>query len=148
MADIILREAVSSDLPGILALYSYLGSELAEDPAKSSAVWEKIMDAEGYHIIVAESEGRILSTCACTVISNLTHGARPYAFVENVVTHPDARRKGYATMCLDMASEIARANDCYKIMLMTGSKREATLNFYRKAGYNSDDKTAFVRWLT
>lgn len=147
MADIILREAVSSDLPGILALYSYLGSELAEDPAKSSAVWKKIMDSEDCHTIVAESEGRILSTCTCTIISNLTHSARPYAFVENVVTHPDAREKGYATMCLNMASEIAKANNCYKIMLMTGSKKESTLNFYRKAGYNSDDKTAFIRWL-
>ena len=46
-----------------------------------------------------------------------------------------------------MASEIAKANNCYKIMLMTGSKKESTLNFYRKAGYNSDDKTAFIRWL-
>lgn len=28
-------------------------------------------------------------------------------------------------------------------MLLTGSKEESTLNFYKSAGYNSSDKTAF-----
>jgi len=32
-------------------------------------------------------------------------------------------------------------------MLLTGSKREATLNFYKNAGYNCNDKTAFIQWL-
>lgn len=34
-----------------------------------------------------------------------------------------------------------------KMMLLTGSKKESTLDFYRKAGYNSDDKTAFIQWI-
>ena len=38
-------------------------------------------------------------------------------------------------------------NHCYKIMLLTGSKEESTLNFYRNAGYNSSDKTAFIQWI-
>ena len=32
-------------------------------------------------------------------------------------------------------------------MLLTGSKSEKTLDFYRRAGYNSADKTAFIQWL-
>ena len=32
-------------------------------------------------------------------------------------------------------------------MLLTGSKRESTLRFYQNAGYNSNDKTAFIQWL-
>ena len=43
--------------------------------------------------------------------------------------------------------QIARENNCYKMMLLTGSKEESTLNFYRKAGYNSSDKTAFIQWI-
>ena len=30
---------------------------------------------------------------------------------------------------------------------ITTSKEESTLNFYRKAGYNSNDKTAFIQWI-
>lgn len=80
-------------------------------------------------------------------IPNLTRGVRPYAFVENVVTHGDYQKKGYATACLNFAKQIAKQNHCYKMMLLTGSKEESTLNFYRNAGYNSSDKTAFIQWI-
>jgi hypothetical protein len=33
------------------------------------------------------------------------------------------------------------------MMLLTGSKEETTLDFYKKAGYNSTDKTAFIQWI-
>ncbi len=42
---------------------------------------------------------------------------------------------------------IAEENHCYKMMLLTGSKEENTLNFYRNAGYNSSDKNAFIQWI-
>lgn len=72
---------------------------------------------------------------------------RPYAFVENVVTHLECRGKGYATECLNYAREIAKNQNCYKMMLLTGSKEQKALNFYENAGYNSADKTAFIQWL-
>lgn len=62
-------------------------------------------------------------------------------------THADYRKRGYDTGCLDLAKQIARENNCYKMMLLTGSKEEPTLNFYRKVGYNSSDKTAFIQWI-
>ena len=42
---------------------------------------------------------------------------------------------------------IAEKENCYKMMLLTGSKKPETLRFYEKAGYNSSDKTAFIQWL-
>ena len=53
--------------------------------------------------------------------------------------------KGLATQCLNFAKEIAIKENCDKLMLLTDSKKESTLNFYRKAGYNSEDKTAFIQ---
>lgn len=52
-----------------------------------------------------------------------------------------------ATACLNYAKQIAQENHCYKMMLLTGSKEESTLSFYRNAGYNSSDKTAFIQWI-
>lgn len=89
----------------------------------------------------------MVSSCVCVIIPNLTRNIRPYAFIENVVTHGDYRGKGYATECLDFAKKIAEKENCYKMMLLTGSKKESTLNFYTNAGYNSSDKTAFIQWL-
>ena len=56
------------------------------------------------------------------------------------------RKRGLATACLDFAKEIALRENCYKMMLLTGSKSESTLNFYERAGYNRNDKTAFIQW--
>ena len=81
------------------------------------------------------------------IIPNLTRGIRPYAFIENVVTHEKYRGKGLATECLNYAKKIAIENNCYKMMLLTGSKQKSTLDFYSNAGYNCTDKTAFIQWL-
>ena len=98
-------------------------------------------------MIVAEENGEIVSSCVCGIIPNLTHNQQPYAFIENVITDERFRKRGLATQCLNFAKEIALKENCYKMMLLTGSKEISTLDFYRKAGYNSDDKTAFIQWI-
>lgn len=98
-------------------------------------------------MIVVEENRKIVSSCVCVIIPNLTHNQQPYAFIENVITDEKYTNKGLATQCLDYAREIAIKENCYKMMLLTGSKKESTLNFYRKAGYNINDKTAFIQWI-
>lgn len=143
-----IREANRDDLKDILELYLDLHeTEIPEDSEHLSDTWEQIINDENHHLIVCEVDGKIVSSCVCVIIPNLTRNVRPYAFVENVVTHRDFRGKGYATECLNFAKGIAVNNNCYKMMLLTGSKSEETLNFYKKAGYNSTDKTAFIQWL-
>jgi GNAT superfamily N-acetyltransferase len=68
-----------------------------------------------------------------------------YSVIENVVTHSDFRNKGYAFALMEKASEIAKENACYKIMLMTGSKKESTLRFYEHCGFDMNEKTAFIK---
>lgn len=143
-----VREVKETDLDELLTLYLDLHEHaIPEMTAHLSQVWRTVLEDKNHHIIVKESDGKILSSCVCVIIPNLTRNVRPYAFVENVVTHRDHRRKGYATQCLQYAKEIALRENCYKIMLLTGAKEAATLNFYRSAGYNSTDKTAFIQWL-
>ena len=143
-----IREIRREELQGLLALYTQLHhNPMPACTPELEALWEKILRDENHHIIVAEEEGKILSSCVCVIIPNLTRNVRPYAFIENVVTDSACRGKGYATECLNHAKQIAQAQGCYKLMLLTGSKSEKTLNFYRSAGYNSADKIAFIQWL-
>lgn len=143
-----IREADKNDLDGILQLYLYLHEKsIPEDSEHLRNMWSSIINDKNYHMIVCEVEGKIVASCVCVIIPNLTRNVRPYAFIENVVTHGDYREKGYATDCLNFARKIAEENNCYKMMLLTGSKEESTLNFYRNAGYNSSDKTAFIQWI-
>ena len=140
-----VREAVQSDLDAILELYLFLHEDsIPEKDKRLRDTWTQIIQDPNHHLIVNEAEGKIISSCVCVIIPNLTRGVRPYAFVENMVTHEDYRGKGYAGACLEFARQIAEKENCYKMMLLTGSKKAETLRFYEKAGYNSSDKTAFT----
>ena len=144
----IIREIKENELNELLELYTHLHeSGVPENSEHLQKTWKTICGDDNHHIIVCEDEGRLVSSCVCVIIPNLTRNIRPYAFVENVVTHKDYRGKGCATACLNFAREIAVRENCYKMMLLTGSKSESTLNFYKRAGYNCTDKTAFVQWL-
>jgi len=143
-----IREAVKEDLEQLLELYTQLNdNKMPELDGRPEGVLDKMLVDRDHHIIVGLVGGRIISSCVIVILPNLTHEQRPYALVENVVTDKDHRNKGYATQLLNYAKQIAVKENCYKISLMTGSKEESTLNFYRKAGYNSNDKTAFIQWL-
>lgn len=143
-----IREASKKDLQKILNLYLYLHeTDIPQESEHLTKTWESIIEDNNHHLIVYEEEGKLVASCVCVIIPNLTRNIRPYAFIENVVTHEEYRGRGYATACLNYAKEIAEKENCYKMMLLTGSKQEKTLNFYRNAGYNSADKTAFIQWL-
>ena len=143
-----VREAERDELMEILNLYLHLHeTSIPEQDDHLEKVWNQIISDENHHLIVNEVDGKIVSSCVCVVIPNLTRNLRPYALVENVVTHIDYRKKGYAGQCLAYAKELAESENCTRIMLLTGSKNPQTFDFYMNAGYNRDDKTAFVRWL-
>ena len=143
-----VREVTKNDLNELLELYLHLHEEeIPQMTEHLKSIWNMIIQDENHHIIVNEIDGKIVSSCVCVIIPNLTRGIRPYAFIENVVTHSDYRGKGYAKQCLNFAKEIAVKTNCYKMMLLTGSKDEKTLKFYGSAGYNSSDKTAFIQWI-
>ena len=143
-----IREAVQSDLDAILELYLFLHEDrVPEKDEHLRETWMQIMQDPNHHLIVNVVDDKIVSSCVCVIIPNLTRNVRPYVFIENVVTHEDYRGKGYAEECLEYARQIAEKENCYKMMLLTGSKKQETLRFYEKNGYNSSDKTAFIQWL-
>ena len=147
-AGVIVREITNNDFDGLMHLYTELhDNPFPEKNERVMAVWERIISDKDHHIIAAEVDGIIAASCVCVIIPNLTRGQRPYAFVENVVTSAAYRRRGLATACLNYAKALSKNENCYKIMLMTGSKEQGILDFYEKAGYNRNDKTAFIQWL-
>lgn len=150
MTDIMdIREATEKDLQGLMELYTHLHNNPVPDMQDKILLktWQEIMTDKNHHVIAAFEDGKPVSSCVCVIVPNLTHNRQPYALIENVVTDPAYRGRGYATGCLDYAKQLSIKENCYKMMLLTGSKEESTHRFYRNAGYNSTDKTAYVMWL-
>lgn len=143
-----IREITANDYEGVMQLYMQLhDNPFPEWSDEMEQLWSNIVNDKKHHIIVAEEDGKIVSSCVCVIIPNLTHNQRPYALVENVITDEAYRNRGLASACLSYAKELAMREKCYKMMLLTGSKKESTLRFYEQAGYNSQDKTAFIQWI-
>ena len=143
-----IREIHENELKGLLELYLHLHeSTVPEMTEQLNRTWSTIVQDRNHHIVIKVVDNKIVSSCVCVIIPNLTRNVRPYAIIENVVTHKDYRGKGYASECLAYAKGIAKKGNCYKMMLLTGSKKESTMEFYKSAGYNCSDKTAFVQWI-
>ena len=141
-----IRPIRADELEQMLALYRHLhpaDPELAIT-AEVAALWRQIGGDRNLHYLGAEADGRLAATCTLTIIPNLTRGARPYGLIENVVTHPDFRRRGLGTALLRAALKLGWERDCYKVMLLTSRKDEATLRFYEQAGFEGGVKTGFV----
>ena len=142
------REITEYDYEGLMKLYMQLhDNPFPEKDEEMQKLWKRILEDKNHHIIVAQEDDKIVASCVCVIIPNLTHNQQPYAFIENVITDENYRKRGLATACLNYAKEIALKENCYKMMLLTGSKKESTLHFYEQAGYNRNDKTAFIQWL-
>ena len=141
---IIVREIAEAELPALLHLYTHLNPNDPPLPLDEAAEIWKTMTQPNQCVYGAYWENELAATCTLIVIPNLTRGGRPYALVENVVTHPDHRRCGCGAAVLKHALEAAWGRGCYKVMLLTGSKTEATLRFYEHAGFQRGVKTGFV----
>ena len=102
---------------------------------------------DNMYLLVVEENGVVVSSVQMAIIESLTHNIRPFAVIENVVTHEDYRNRGYASALLEKASQIAKEHTCYKVFLETGSNKESTLNFYRENGFEIDAKHSCLKRL-
>ena len=143
MSEMTIREAVPSDLERLQKLYLHLNPDdrlCSLDDAIS--ILDRLSLYPGSTILLGIIDCEPITSCTLVIIPNLTRGGKPYALVENVVTHADWRKRGFGSMILAEAARRAWEQDCYKVMLMTGSKDPATLAFYEKAGFEQT-KTGF-----
>ena len=136
----------AGELSSLLDLYKHLNSDEPPLPAEDilNRVWNDFLTDPKISCVVGDVEGRLVASCTLVVIPNLTRGARPYGLIENVVTHPEYRKKGIGNSLLRYTLQLAWEKQCYKTMLLTGRKQEETLRFYEKAGFQRGIKTGFI----
>jgi len=147
---VLIRPATRADQRALYELYAQLQPGDPPWPSETAAAeaLSKVFDHPGATILLCEVDGAPVSTCTLFVCPNFTRSGRPFALIENVVTLSDHRKRGLGRQIVQRAIEMAREQGCYRVTLMTGSKREETLRFYESAGMRRDSKTAFeVRFV-
>ncbi|MEX3011737.1 N-acetyltransferase family protein [Hoeflea sp. TYP-13] len=141
--DLAIRTAGKADLPSLLELYRQLnpGDRILSVKEAERSLRQLVL-YPGSAIIIGVRDDVIVTTCTLVVVPNLTRAGLPYALIENVVTDNAHRKRGYGRLLLNHALSAAWSHDCYKVMLLTGSKDPATLRFYATTGFEQT-KTGF-----
>jgi GNAT superfamily N-acetyltransferase len=138
-----ITRASRTDLPQLLALYLHLDpADRFPTPDVAERRFEELHNYRGSAIFIGVLDGAVVTSCTLIVVPNLTRGGQPYGLIENVVTHSAFRGRGFGKQVLQAAVAAAWRVDCYKVMLMTGSKQPSTLAFYASAGFEQS-KTGF-----
>ena len=147
----IIREAKATDANDLKVLYFEFLTQYPPKEEQDMELWaEKVSQFaqdDKMYLLVVEEDNMTVSSVQVAIIESLTHNVRPFAVIENVVTHAAYRNRGYASALLEKASQIAKELNCYKVFLETGSNKESTLNFYKSNGFEIDAKHSCLKRL-
>jgi GNAT superfamily N-acetyltransferase len=101
----------------------------------------RAMEGDGYRLVAGyDAEGRMVTLAGVRPGRSLGRG--PHAYVNDLVTHPDHRGRGYATALLRYLAAQALANDLPRLYLISFTNAEP---FYDKLGFHALD--ARPRWI-
>ena len=135
------RRARPEDLDALLALYQELvddpGESIGVDDPRARAAMEAILTDRSRHLTVVTIDGRVAGTADLLIVQNLTHRARPWAIIENVVVAAAHRRAGVGRTLMSHLFEVAREAGCYKVQLLSGRHRAEAHSFYRSLGFEA-----------
>jgi len=110
------------------------------DLAKLKDIWQKAKSQDVYFLVAVskeqDSKDQIVATVKLLIEPKFFHGGRAAGHIEDVVTRLGFEGNGLAKALLKEAIEIARKNNCYKIILDCKKELET---FYNKVGFKNHD---------
>ena len=92
---------------------------------------------EGLTVFVCEAESKIVSTCMLITAPNLLRSGRQHAFLENVVTHPDFRGRGFGRAVVLAALAAAWEQDCLSRLPAKRPRRPARASLLRRLRFRA-----------
>lgn len=90
------------------------------------------METQGYRLAYIEDSGRVVAVAGYRIFTSLFMGKNLY--VDDLVTHSDARSKGYGKALLDWLRDLARESGCTHLHLDSGTQRHRAHRFYLREG--------------
>jgi len=139
----IIKQVSFQNINGVLDLIDEFDRKQSNRPNddKISEIYTSLTQNSGC-VLGAYLNNQIIGTCTINICQNFSWSGKSFAIIENVIVTESQRNKGVGKALLNFAKNYAIEHKCYKIILMTGSKKSKTLKFYESAGFIGD-KTGF-----
>ncbi|WP_433269748.1 N-acetyltransferase family protein [Micromonospora vinacea] len=147
--DLVVRAAVPQDDPERVfdVLWQLAPDDARPDANRLATAWRDLHAQAGRRLLLAVAGDTFVGTLDTLVAPNLTHGARPYMVVENVVVAPEWRRRGVARALMLAAIDDATEAGCYKVQLVSNAARTDAHRFYASIGF-AQSAVGYRRYLT
>ena len=139
-----VRRAGADDAPAIESLYRELVSDplIRVLPEQVAALSESPTS----FLLVAESHGIVCGTILFAICPDAMYGTQPFGVVENIIVTQARRGRGIGRLLLDHVEHLALTHHCTKLMLLSSTSREEAHAFFRRNGFDSDTKHAFLKY--
>jgi GNAT superfamily N-acetyltransferase len=119
-----------ADIRACYDTYRHLRPHLTEE-AFVAQVQRQLQD--GFRMMAIEADGKFVSAVGFRMGEYLAWGKIIY--IDDLITHPDVRGKGYGTALLDYVKALAIANGCDAVHLDSGYQRYDAHRVYLNEGF-------------
>lgn len=137
----IIREAVRSDLPALVALlHEDVIREVDEStvpPEAYADAFDEITADAHQQLLVGEVEGRVVATAQLTWVRHLTYVGGLMCQVESVRVSSPLRGRGLGRELMEHVITTARARGAARVELSTNARRVRAQEFYRSLGFEA-----------
>ncbi len=89
---------------------------------------KRLMETYGYHLVAFKVNGEVEAVAGYRFGESLAW--KKYLYIDDIVTNPHARSRGYGKKLLKWLIEEAKKNDCKAIHLDSGVQRHEAHRFY------------------
>jgi GNAT superfamily N-acetyltransferase len=139
------RLAQPADLASLLELFRVAEVSASAEPIeRAEQIWLEMLSHQGVAVFVSAIDARIVATCMLITAPNILRAGRRHGFLEDVVTHPEFRGRGYGRAVVDAALAAAWSKDCYHVLLQSGRKDPRVHRFYQRCGFEPGLRIGYV----
>jgi GNAT superfamily N-acetyltransferase len=139
--NIIVVEAIESDLPAIIVLLEELSANLERshdlDQRQLMANCQAILHDDRAHILLAKDGADTLGLIEFSTRTTALHPA-PSALIDELIVAEQHRGKGIGGELIRAAIEICQRMGCCEIEVSLESGNRKARDFYRKRGFEED----------
>jgi glucosamine-phosphate N-acetyltransferase len=127
--NISIRAIVQSDMDEVIELLQSI-SEFKPSKSDFLPMWNSFCEQANVHSLVAVMNSQIVGYGSIVIEKKIRGGKMGH--IEDIVSHSMFQKKGIGKAVVDALFNVAKANDCYKIVLQC---KEHNIKFYEKCGY-------------
>ena len=124
-----IRMVEQADMADVIELLQSI-SEFKPPKSDFPHIWDNLCQQNNVHSLIAIIDEKIVGYGSVLIEIKIRGGKMGH--IEDIVTHPNYRKKGIGQSIVDALFEIVKANSCYKVALQC---KEQNYEFYEKCNY-------------